>query len=110
MHVNFLGHADRRLADGLNRRASFGQGQVGLTRSLAKETAKKKITVNCVSPGFIATDFIDDLPTEQLAEYKKMVPMKRFGTPEEVADAVLFLASKNASYITGSVLEINGGL
>lgn len=85
-------------------------GQIGFTRTLAKETAKKKITVNCVSPGFIATDFINDLNKEQLAEYKKMVPMRRFGTPEEVAHAVLFLAGKNASYITGSVLEINGGL
>ncbi|WP_136795825.1 SDR family oxidoreductase [Desulfosediminicola ganghwensis] len=102
--VSHLGFA------GQTNYAASKAGQIGLTRSLAKETAKKKITVNCVSPGFIATDFIDDLPTEQLAEYKKMVPMKRFGTPEEVADAVLFLASKKASYITGSVLEINGGL
>lgn len=85
-------------------------GQIGLTKSLAKEVAKKKITVNCVSPGFIATDFIDDLPKEQLAEYKKLVPMKRFGKPEEVADAVLFLASDKATYITGSVVEISGGL
>ena len=85
-------------------------GQIGLTRSLAKETAKKKITVNCVSPGFIATDFINDLPKEQLAEYKKLVPMKRFGKVEEVASAVLYLASKEASYITGSTLEISGGL
>lgn len=85
-------------------------GQIGLTRSLAKETAKKKITVNCVSPGFIATDFIDDLSKEQLAEYKKLVPMRRFGKVEEVASAVLYLASKEASYITGSVLEISGGL
>lgn len=85
-------------------------GQIGLTRTLAKETAKKKITVNCVSPGFIATDFINDLTKEQLMEYKKMVPMRRFGTPGEVAHAVLFLAGKDASYITGAVLEINGGL
>ena len=85
-------------------------GQIGLTRSLAKETAKKKITVNCVSPGFIATDFINDLPREQLTEYKKLVPMRRFGKVEEVASAVLYLSSKEASYITGSVLEITGGL
>ncbi len=85
-------------------------GQIGLTRSLAKETAKKKITVNCISPGFIATDFINDLPKEQLSEYKKLVPMKRFGKVEEVASAVLYLASREASYITGSTLEIAGGL
>lgn len=85
-------------------------GQIGLTRSLAKEVAKKKITVNCISPGFIATDFINDLPKEQVSEYKKLVPMKRFGKPEEVASAVLFLASKEASYISGTVLEVSGGL
>lgn len=90
--------------------AASKAGQIGFTRSLAKETAKKKITVNCVSPGFIDTDFINDLPQEQLAAYKKMVPMRRFGTVQEVADAVLFLASPKASYITGAVLEINGGL
>ncbi len=85
-------------------------GQIGLTRSLCKETAKKKITVNCVSPGFVDTDLIDNLTDEQVKAYKKMVPMRRFGKVEEIADAVLFLASKNASYITGAVLDINGGL
>ena len=100
-HMGFAGQA--------NYSASKA-GQIGLTRSLAKEVAKKKITVNCVSPGFIATDFINDLPKEQLAEYKKLVPMKRFGKPEEVADSVLFLASDKATYITGSVIEISGGL
>ena len=85
-------------------------GQIGLTRSLCKETAKKKITVNCVSPGFIDTELIDDLSPEQVKAYKKMVPMRRFGKVEEVADAVLFLASRHASYITGAVLDINGGL
>ena len=100
-HLGFAGQA--------NYGASKA-GQVGFTRSLAKEVAKKKITVNCVSPGFIATDFIDDLPKEQLAAYKKMVPMRRFGKVEEVADAVSFLASGQAAYITGAVLEINGGL
>lgn len=90
--------------------AASKAGQVALTRTLAKEVARKKITVNCVSPGFIATDFINDLDKEQLATYKKMVPMRRFGTPEEVADAVLFLAGPRAAYITGTVLEISGGL
>ena len=81
-----------------------------MTRSLAKETARKKITVNCVSPGFIATDLLADLSAEQVADYKKLVPMRRFGTAEEVAHAVLFLAGRQASYITGAVLEVNGGL
>lgn len=100
-HLGFSGQANY---------AASKAGQVALTKSLAKEVARKKITVNCVSPGFIATDFIDDLDKDQLDAYKKMVPMRRFGTPEEVADAVLFLAGHRAAYITGTVLEINGGL
>jgi len=98
---------------GFPGQANYGAskaGQIGLTRSLAKEVARKKITVNCVSPGFIDTEFIKDLSEGQLAEYKKMVPMKRFGTAEEVAEAVLFLSGKNASYITGTTLEVSGGL
>ncbi|MDK9707884.1 MAG: beta-ketoacyl-ACP reductase [Desulforhopalus sp.] len=90
--------------------AASKAGQVALTKSLAKEVARKKITVNCISPGFISTDFIADLDQDLVADYKKMIPMRRFGTPDEVADSVLFLASKRASYITGAVLEISGGL
>ncbi len=100
-HLGFIGQANY---------AASKAGQIGLTKTLAKETAKKKITVNCVSPGFIATDFIDDLSVEQVSSYKKMVPMRRFGTPQEIAECVLFLASHRAAYITGSVLEISGGL
>ncbi len=100
-HLGFPGQANY---------AASKAGQIALTRTLAQEVAKKKITVNCVSPGFIATDFIKDLDKDQLAAYKKMVPMRRFGTPEEVADAVLFLAGHQAAYITGTVLEVNGGL
>lgn len=100
-HLGFAGQANY---------AASKAGQIGMTRSLAKETAKKKITVNCVSPGFIDTDFIQGLQKEQLDLYKNMVPMRRFGTVVEVADAVLFLAGKNASYITGAVLDVNGGL
>lgn len=85
-------------------------GQVGLMRSLCKEVAKRKITVNCVSPGFIATELLDDLPDELVAGYKKSVPARRFGTPEEVASAVLFLASSEAAYITGTTLDVTGGL
>jgi len=90
--------------------AASKAGQIGLMRSLSKECAKKKITVNCVSPGFIDTELITDLSPEQVASYKKLVPMRRFGRPQEVADGVLFLAGPKASYITGTVLEINGGL
>jgi len=90
--------------------AASKAGQVALTKTLSKETARKKITVNCVSPGFIDTDFINDLDKEQLASYKKLVPMRRFGKTSEVADAVLFLAGPKAAYITGTVLEVTGGL
>ncbi len=90
--------------------AASKAGQVALMKSLCKEVAKRKITVNCVSPGFIQTDFIDDLSEEQIKAYKKMVPAGRFGRPEEVAEAVLFLAGKQADYINGTVLEVTGGL
>jgi 3-oxoacyl-[acyl-carrier protein] reductase len=90
--------------------AASKAGQVAFMKSLSKEVASRKITVNCVSPGFIETSFIADLPDEQRDAYKKQVPLKRFGTPEDVTYPVLFLASKESSYITGSVLEVTGGL
>lgn len=90
--------------------AASKAGQVGMTRALSKEVAKRKITVNCVSPGFIDTEFLSDLTDEQRSAYKKMVPMNRFGKTEEVAAAVLFLASSMAAYINGAVLEITGGI
>lgn len=85
-------------------------GQVGLTRALAKEVAKRNITVNCVSPGFIDTELLSDLSEEHKKGFLEMVPMKRFGSAAEVAHAVLFLASKEASYITGAVLDVTGGI
>jgi 3-oxoacyl-[acyl-carrier protein] reductase len=90
--------------------AASKAGQVAFTRSLSKEVASRKITVNCVSPGFIDTDFISDLPDEQKKAYKDQIPLKRFGTPEDVTYPVLFLAAKQSAYITGSVLEVTGGL
>jgi 3-oxoacyl-[acyl-carrier protein] reductase len=90
--------------------AASKAGQLALTKSLSKEVAKKGITVNCVSPGFIDTELISDLPEEQRKEYLKMIPLKRFGKVEEVANAVLFLASREASYITGTSITVAGGL
>ena len=90
--------------------AASKAGQLALTKSLSKEVAKKGITVNCVSPGFIDTELISDLPEEQRKEYLKMIPLKRFGKVEEVAHAVLFLASREASYITGTSITVAGGL
>lgn len=80
---------------------------IGATRALAQETAARSVTVNAVAPGFIETDMTKDLPKEELV---KMVPMKRFGKPEEVAELVGFLCSDAAAYITGEVISINGGL
>ena len=82
-------------------------GVIGATKALAQEIAKKNVTVNAVAPGFIKTDMTKDLDETQL---KAMIPMGRFGKPEEVAAIVGFLASDEASYITGSVINVNGGL
>jgi len=90
--------------------AASKAGQIAISKSLSKEVAKRGITVNNICPGFIDTELLADLPEEQRKLYMKDVPMKRFGKVEEVAAAVLFLASKEASYITGASLEISGGL
>ncbi len=82
-------------------------GMIGATKALAQEVAKRNITVNAVAPGFIKTDMTEDLNEKEL---KGMVPMNRFGEAKEVAELVGFLASRNASYITGQVISINGGL
>jgi len=82
-------------------------GVIGATKAMAQEIAKKNVTVNAVAPGFIKTDMTKDLDEAQL---KSMIPMNRFGTPDEVAEVVGFLASDKASYITGAVINVNGGL
>jgi len=82
-------------------------GVIGATKALAQEVAKRGVTVNAVAPGFIRTDMTADLNEKELAA---QVPMNRFGTPEEVAEAVAFFASKASAYITGEILSINGGL
>jgi 3-oxoacyl-[acyl-carrier protein] reductase len=81
-----------------------------MARVLSKEVAKRNITVNCVSPGFIDTELLADLSAEHKAQFLEMVPMKRFGTAAEVAHAVLFLATKEAGYITGATIEVTGGI
>jgi len=82
-------------------------GIIGATKALAQEVAKRNITVNAVAPGYIKTDMTKDLDESSL---KSFIPANRFGTPEEVADLVAFLASRKSSYITGEVISINGGI
>lgn len=81
-------------------------GIIGATKALAREMAKRKITVNCVAPGIIETDMTKDLPQEAV----KQIPLKRMGKPEEVASLVNYLMSDGAAYITGQVISVNGGL
>lgn len=82
-------------------------GIIGAVKALSLELAKRKITVNAIAPGIIDTDMIQDIPQD---EVKKLIPMKRFGKPEEVASLVNYLMSEDAGYITGQVISVNGGL
>ncbi len=90
--------------------AASKAGVIGMTRVVAKELASRKVTVNAVAPGFIKTEMTDALGPVVLDEVKKRIPVKRVGEAEEIAAGVLFLASEAASYITGQVLVIDGGL
>ncbi len=83
---------------------------LGFTKALAREVASRQITVNAVAPGFIETDMTRHLPEEAKKGLHDSIPMQRIGRPEDVAEAVVFLASEGAGYITGQVLQVNGGL
>jgi len=85
-------------------------GMIGLTKSLAQEIASRKITVNAVAPGFIETDMTSELDDKARDAILASVPMKKLGSPDDIAAAVAFLASDNASYITGTTLHVNGGM
>jgi 3-oxoacyl-[acyl-carrier protein] reductase len=85
-------------------------GLVGMTKALARELGSRQITVNAVAPGFIPTDLTKDLPTELKDASLKMIPLGRWGSPQEIAAAVAFLASDEAAYITGHVLSVDGGM
>lgn len=115
---NMLTHRDGRIINmaslsgikGLPGQVNYSAAKaalIGATKALAQEVAPRKVTVNAIAPGFIDTDMTKDLDQKEL---KKLVPMGRFGKPEEVASLVAFLASDEAAYITGEVISINGGL
>jgi 3-oxoacyl-[acyl-carrier protein] reductase len=90
--------------------AASKAGVMGFSRALAREVASRGITVNCVAPGYIATAMTDKLPEEVKKAFMASIPLKRFGLPNEVAFAVKFLLSEEAAYITGQVINVNGGM
>jgi 3-oxoacyl-[acyl-carrier protein] reductase len=90
--------------------AASKAGVIGFTKSMAREFAQRGININAVAPGYIETAMTDAIPEAAREEWKKWIPMQRFGQPEDVAQAVLFLVSEASSYITGQVLNVNGGI
>jgi len=102
----------------IGQTGNFGQtnysaaksGLIAFTKSLARETARKNVTVNCVAPGFVTSDMTAKVPDEVREKITSGIPIGRFGDPEEIAHAVVFLASPRASYITGQEVNVNGGL
>jgi len=102
--VGFMGNA------GQTNYAATKSGISGFTKSLAQETGSRGITVNCVAPGFIDTDMTRDLTEEQRNQLLEHIPLSKLGNPKDVANAVLFLASDEASYITGETIHVNGGM
>lgn len=105
--INIVSLSGVKGMSGQTNYAAAKAAVIGATKSLAQEVAKRKITVNAVAPGFIKTDMTSDIDPEM---YKRIIPMERFGEVEEVASLVNYLASKDASYITGEVIHVNGGL
>ena len=95
---------------GQSNYAASKAGLVGLTKTVARELAKKNVTANCIAPGFIITEMTDKLPEPVKDAAKQMIPLRRFGSVDDVAKAAAFLASDDAAYITGQVLCVDGGM
>jgi 3-oxoacyl-[acyl-carrier protein] reductase len=102
--VGFMGNAGQ-----VNYSAAKG-GMIAMTKSLAKEFGSRNVTANCVAPGFIQTDMTDKLPEDVRNAYIKNIPLGRFGQVEDIANAVKYLASDEAGYVTGSTIHVNGGM
>ena len=100
----------RHQTHGLRLPQAAKAGVEGMSRALAQEIGSRNITVNCVAPGFIDTDMTRTLTADQIKGLTGKIPMGRFGQPEDVAAACVFLASAQASYITGVTLPVNGGM
>jgi 3-oxoacyl-[acyl-carrier protein] reductase len=90
--------------------AASKAGMIGMTKSLAREVANRGITANCIAPGFISTPMTDVLNEKQTTMIKEQIPAQRFGTPDDIAAAALYLASNEAAYVTGQTLHVNGGM
>jgi len=105
--INIVSVSGQKGTPGQVNYSAAKAGVIGATKALGQEMAKRKITVNAVAPGFIESDMTKDLDESML---KRMIPMNRFGKAQEVADLVSFLASEKSSYITGEVININGGI
>jgi 3-oxoacyl-[acyl-carrier protein] reductase len=90
--------------------AAAKAGMIGMSKSLARELASRGITVNCIAPGFISTPMTDALNEKQTASIKEAIPAQKFGTPDDVAAATVYLASLEAAYVTGQTLHVNGGM
>jgi len=105
--INMVSLSGLKGLPGQTNYSSAKAAVIGATKALAQEVARRKVTVNAVAPGFIKTEMTEDIDEK---EYKSLIPMRRFGTAEEVAEVVGFLASPASSYITGEVISINGGL
>jgi 3-oxoacyl-[acyl-carrier protein] reductase len=108
--VNVISPAGLLGKDGAANYAASKGGLLSMGKSLAREVARFGITVNAVCPGLIETDLVATLPAATRARYVDQIPLQRFGTPEEVADAIVYLVSERARYITGATLTVDGGL
>lgn len=102
--VGLMGNA------GQSNYAASKAGIVGFTKSIAKELGSRSIRVNAIAPGFVRTDMTANLPEDRVKEYENSIPLKRMGNPDDIANAAIFLASDMASYITGQVLQVDGGM